>query len=126
NNLVLLNGRHMPAASAYGGNSGAGGARNFGTRSFDFANLASEAVSGVQVYKTGRASIATGGIGGTINIDTTRPLDNPGMQATAGVKLVHDTTAGDDQDDFTPEVSGLFSWTDDNETFGASLSASYQ
>ncbi len=126
NNLVLLNGRHMPAASAYGGNSGAGGARNFGSRSFDFANLASEAVRGIQVYKTGRASIATGGLGGTINIETTRPLENPGLQASVGGKLVHDTTVTSSQEDVTPEVSGLFSWTDDNEQFGVSLSASYQ
>lgn len=126
NNLVTLNGRHMPAASAYGGNSGAGGARRFGSRSFDFANLASEAVRGIEVYKTGKATISTGGIGGTININTTRPLDNPGLQGSVGVKAVHDTTVGDSGDDITPEISGLFSWTDDNETIGVSLSASYQ
>ena len=37
-------------------------------RSFNFANLAAEAISAVEVYKTGRADIATGGIGATINM----------------------------------------------------------
>ncbi|WP_041523017.1 TonB-dependent receptor [Gilvimarinus agarilyticus] len=126
NNLVTLNGRHMPAASAYGGGSGSGGTRNFGSRSFDFANLASEAVRGIQVYKTGKANVSTGGIGGTVNIQTTRPLDNPGLSLSVGAKALHDTTVSDSQDDITPELSGLVSWTDDNEMFGVSLSASYQ
>src|SRR5690606_5622532 len=42
-----------------------------------------------------------------------------------GVKAVSDTTnrVGDD---VTPEVSGLFSYANDDKTFGVSLSASYQ
>ena len=44
-------------------------------RSFDFADLASEGIAGVQVYKTGNADIPTGGIGSTINIQTTKPLE---------------------------------------------------
>ncbi|MCB1608664.1 MAG: TonB-dependent receptor plug domain-containing protein, partial [Xanthomonadales bacterium] len=69
-NLVLLNGRQMPTSrveETFASNS----------RAFDFANLASEAISEVEVYKTGRASTPTGGIGATINIRTARPLDNP-------------------------------------------------
>ena len=60
-NLVTLNGRQMPTHSEL-------------TRSFDFADLASEAISGVEVYKTSNATLPTGGIGSTINIKTTRPL----------------------------------------------------
>ncbi len=126
NNMVTLNGRMMPAASAYGGGSGADPTTTAGgTRAFDFANLASEGVSGVEVYKTGKASIATGGIGATINIKTQRPLDNPGLQASVGVKAVMDTT-NRTGDDVTPEISGLFSWTDDSETFGIGLTLSSQ
>ncbi len=125
NNLVLLNGRHMPAGGVFGGGSGAGGTFGGATRSFDFANLASESVGGIEVYKTGRADIATGGIGGTINILTNKPLDNPGLKASIGAKAVFDTT-NEHGDDVTPEVSGLFSWTDDSERFGVSLTGSYQ
>ncbi|KAG1078083.1 hypothetical protein G6F40_016864 [Rhizopus arrhizus] len=54
-NLVLLNGRQMPAS-----NLGNGGGGLNGSRSFDFANLASESVSAVEVYKTSRADIPAG------------------------------------------------------------------
>ncbi|ROQ21691.1 TonB-dependent receptor [Marinimicrobium koreense] len=118
NNMVTLNGRVMPTA---GINRGEGG----GSRSFDFGNLASEAVSGVEVYKTGKASMVTGGIGATINILTARPLDNPGFNATVGGKAMMDTTnrVGDD---VTPELSTLISYSNDDATWGVSLSASHQ
>ena len=125
-NMVTLNGRTMPTGSTYGGGSGADSTTRGGaSRAFDFANLASEAVSGVEVYKTGKANITTGGIGATVNILTGKPLDNPGLNASVGGKLVHDTT-NRTGDDVTPELSGIFSWTDDNEKFGVGLSASYQ
>ena len=61
--MVTLNGRTMPGSALPGG----GGAPN--SRAFDFSDLASESVRAVEVYKTGRASIATGGIGASINCD---------------------------------------------------------
>ncbi len=42
----------------------------------------------VEVYKTSRASTSTGGIGASVNIRTTRPLDAPGMKLNFGVKGV--------------------------------------
>src|SRR6185295_15258023 len=82
-NLVLLNGRQMPGASI-------GDTFASNSRSFDFANLASEAIAAVEVYKTTRSSIPTGGIGAAINIRTTRPLENPGTRFSFGVKGVMD------------------------------------
>jgi len=122
NNMVTLNGRTMPAAGVYGGggtSSSAAGA----TRGFDFANLASESVSGVQVYKTGKANIAAGGIGATVNIQTARPLDTDGFKASIGAKALNDST-NRTGDDVTPELSGLVSWS--NDTFGVGLTASHQ
>jgi TonB-dependent receptor len=125
-NMVTLNGRTLPTGSAYGGGSGSDAStRGGGSRAFDFANLSSDAISGVEVYKTSKANITTGGIGATINIKTAKPLDNPGFKASVGAKAVHDTT-NRTGDDVTPEVSGLFSWSDDEGVFGVSLSASYQ
>lgn len=118
-NMVTLNGRVMPAVAS--GNTG-----DSSTRAFDFGNLASESVFGVDVYKTGRADVATGGLGATINIKTLRPLE-AGNRATIGVKAIQDETvragAGDE---ITPEVSGLGSWVNDDETFGVSITGSYQ
>lgn len=123
-NLVTLNGRMMPAADIFGGGIG-GGTSGAPSRAFNFANLASESVSSVEVYKTGKASMSTGGIGGTINILTMRPLEHPGFQATLAGKALMDTTnrVGND---VTPEISGLFSWTSDDSSFGIALSGSYQ
>lgn len=124
-NMITLNGRTMPTANVYGGGSGAGGTRGGSTRAFDFANIASENVAAVEVYKTGRASVATGGIGASINVKTARPLDNPGLQFSVGAKALNDST-NRTGDDVTPEVSGIVSWTDDNEMFGVGLSLSRQ
>lgn len=124
-NMVTLNGRQLPSGGAFGGSSGAGGTFAGNSRAFDFSSLASEGVSGVEVYKTGRATNPSGGIGGTININTRKPLDNPGLNGSVSVKAVHDATVIHN-DDVTPELSGVFSWTDDNERFGVSTFLSYQ
>lgn len=124
-NMVTLNGRTMPSADAFaGGNSGDGGVAGQ-TRAFNFANLASESISAIEVYKTGKADIATGGIGATVNIKTARPFDNDGSIANFGVKAVNDTT-NRTGDDITPEVSGIFSYANDDKTWGVGLSASFQ
>ena len=123
-NLVLLNGRQMPTSrveETFASNS----------RAFDFANLASEAISEVEVYKTGRASTPTGGIGATINIRTARPLDNPGFRANLGIKGVIDRSNSElpdslQGDSVTPEVSGIFSTTSADGRFGIALTGSYQ
>ncbi|MBM0106255.1 TonB-dependent receptor [Steroidobacter sp. S1-65] len=125
-NMVTLNGRTMPAADAFaGGNTGDGGIAGQ-SRAFNFANLASESISAIEVYKTGRADMTTGGIGATLNVKTARPLDGNGDPVVnVGVKAVNDTT-NRTGDDFTPEVSGIFSWANDDRNFGVGLSASYQ
>jgi TonB-dependent receptor len=124
-NMVTLNGRTMPAADAFaGGNSGDGGVAGQ-SRAFNFANLASESISAIEVYKTGRADQATGGIGATLNVRTARPFDSDEPVMNVGVKAVTDTT-NRTGDDITPEVSGIFSFANDDKTWGVGLSASYQ
>jgi TonB-dependent receptor len=114
-NLVTLNGRQMPTA---------GGINNEGlSRSFDFGNLASEGISSVEVFKSGRADVASGGIGATININTTRPLDSPGFKATAAASGMYDESRTKLSDSsFTPELSGLISDTFMDDRVGVSLS----
>jgi TonB-dependent receptor len=108
-NLVTLNGRQMPTTT--------------GERSFDFANLAAEGVSGVEVYKTSYAVVPTGGIGATINILTNKPLDNPGMHSVVSVQALNDTST--EKGSITPEFSGIYSNTSDDGKFGVSISGSY-
>jgi TonB-dependent receptor len=109
NNLVTLNGRQLPTTT--------------GDRTFDFGNIASESVSGVNVYKTSNASVASGGIGATIDLQTYRPLQSPGTVATFGAKVVHDTSAL--EGGTKPELSGLYSQTFADEMFGVSISGNY-
>ncbi|MFM5916534.1 MAG: TonB-dependent receptor [Novosphingobium sp.] len=117
-NLVLLNGRQMPA-------SGLGSCCEApASRSFDFANLAAEGIAGVEVYKSGRASLPTGGIGSVINIKTPRPLDRPGFKGSLAVKGVYDHTF--EGTHITPEVSGILSHTFADDTWGILITGTYQ
>ncbi len=117
-NLVLLNGRQMPA-------SGLGSCCEApASRSFDFANLAAEGIAGVEVYKSGRATLASGGIGSVINILTPRPLDRPGFKASLGVKGVIDHTFEDTK--LTPEISGIISKTFADNRIGILVTGVYQ
>ena len=111
-NLVTLNGRQMPTHSGLG-------------RSFDFQDIASESVSGVEIYKTSRANIPSGGIGATINVLTAKPLDKPGPQFSFSAKGVYDesTYSGDE---VTPEVSAFASHTFFDDTVGIALSGTFQ
>lgn len=112
-NLVTLNSRQMPASS-------------FGTsRSFEFSNLASEGISGVEVFKSGRADVQSGGMGALINILTPRPLSSPGLKAIVSGKAVRDDSSVI-EGGVTPEISGLFSNTFADDKIGVSLTASYQ
>jgi TonB-dependent receptor len=110
-NMVTLNGRSMPG-------SGTGG-----TRSFDFANISADGVSGIDVFKTGRADVASGGIGSTIDIHTARPFDHVGLRASAQVKGTDDTSKSGFH--VTPEVSGLVSDTFADDRIGILLNGSY-
>ena len=117
-NLVLLNGRQMPA-------SGLGSCCEApASRSFDFANLAAEGIASVEVYKSGRASLPTGGIGSVINIRTPRPLERPGFQGSVAVKGVYDHTF--EGTEITPEVSGIVSQTFADDKIGILVSGAYQ
>ena len=127
-NLVTLNGRTLPTASIASVGRDQGGDFVSGTsRSFDFNNIASEGVSRLEVYKTARAAIPSGGIGAAINIVTRRPLDSPaGFTGSLGGKLVVDATDTYDYDRITHEASGLVNWTNAGGTFGIGLFAAYQ
>ena len=124
-NLVTLNGRQIPGADAFGGGQLDLGAFGPQGRSFNFANLSAEAISAVEVYKTARAELSSGGIGATINIKTARPLDSDGMVLNIGAKGVYDESSPFESE-VTPEVNGIFSYANESKTWGVGLNASYQ
>lgn len=126
-NLITLNGRQLATSSVgvVGGDQDAENQQPT-SRSFDFSNLASEGVRTLEVYKTARTALPSGGIGATINVKTQRPLESgeKGLHGSVGAKAVYDTSA--DGFEVTPEFSGIVGWTNDEETFGVSLFGSYQ
>ncbi|WP_299006244.1 TonB-dependent receptor [uncultured Shewanella sp.] len=110
-NLVTLNGRQMPTT----GN----------TRSYNLENLSSDGVNMIEVYKTAKASIPTGGLGGTVNIVTMKPLFSPGQKLSVSAKAIHDTS-NEAGNDVTPEYSALYSNTFNDESIGFSFFLTHQ
>ena len=90
-NAILLNGRVLATE-----NTG---------REFSFDILASELISGADVYKTPTASLIEGGIGSTINVHTARPFDLGEFKAVISAKGQYD----DASEQLTPQYSGLIS-----------------
>lgn len=124
-NLVLLNGRQMPTGVISNENGGANG-----SRAFDFANLSSDSIAALEVFKTARSSSPTGGIGATINIKTARPLDSKVRIASVGIKANYDDSNNRLPEAFkgskvTPEVSGIYSEVFADGKLGLAISGSY-
>ena len=97
-NLVTLNGRQMPTVP---------GMWN-GGRSFDFGDISSQGVSAVEIYKSANAVLPSGGLGATINMVTTKPLDIGKTVGSFATKAMIDTE-NETGDDVTPELDFIFS-----------------
>lgn len=108
-NMITLNGRQMPGTGY--------------TRSYNLENLSSEGVSALEVYKTSRAGAPSGGLGATVNIVTTQPLERPGQRFSISGKALHDTSV-DDGEDVTPEIAAVYSNTFADNRFGVAFSFS--
>ncbi|GAA70593.1 MAG TPA: TonB-dependent receptor [Pseudoalteromonas sp.] len=83
-------------------------------RSFNYSLLPSELVGGLEVYKSSQANLVEGGIGGTVIVKTRKPLDLEANTVFASVKADYGTVS----EETDPELSGLYSWKNNNETFG--------
>lgn len=94
-------------------------------RNLDFADIPSEMVAGIDVYKTSSAGQIEGGIGGMVDLRTRRPFDFRGREIVATGRLIH----GDLVNQTKPQFSLLASnrWeTGDAGEFGALVNVSYQ
>lgn len=88
-------------------------------RSFNYELLPSELVGDIKVYKSAQADLAEGGVGGTVEINTRKPLDLDSMTLHGSIEASHQTDSGETD----PQISGLASWKNDSETFGVLISA---
>ena len=110
--LTLLNGNYVATAST----------ALDPQRSFNFALLPSSLVSSVEVYKSPQAKIDEGGIGGTIVVNTRKPLDMESGSGFFNVESVYADVSGKSEGSY----GGLYSWKNDSGTFGVLASVSTQ
>jgi len=91
-------------------------------RIISFADVPSELMSGVDVFKSPSADMIEGGIGGTVNLRTRLPFDQEGRLAAISL----DGTWGDKANKWTLNGSGLFSdrWSVPGGEFGVLLDGS--
>jgi iron complex outermembrane receptor protein len=93
-------------------------------RSISYTLLPSELVSRVVVQKSSEADIIEGGVAGTVNIITRKPLDdfNKSLTVEASAGAVY----ADLPSKTSPQFSGLLSWRNADANFGVMGQAFYE
>ncbi|WP_374471119.1 TonB-dependent receptor [Phenylobacterium sp.] len=107
-NLTLLNGHSVATADWFILD------QLNASRSFNFLMLPSEVVGQVQVFKSPQADLEEGGIGGTVNVVTRRPLQLDPFTVQASAQMAYTELA----DKWDPQLSGMLSWSNADDTFG--------
>ncbi|WP_129642464.1 TonB-dependent receptor [Peristeroidobacter agariperforans] len=88
-------------------------------RTFNYTLLAPEIVSSLEVYKSPEARIDEGSIGGTVILNTHRPLDLPESTLRTSLDYAYNDRAKEGK----PNYSALYSWKNDADTFGVIVTA---
>src|SRR5687768_8064018 len=88
------------------------------TRSFNYLLLPSELIGLLTVYKSPTAELNEGGIGGTIDVQTRKPLDLKPFALSGSVQAAFTENSGSTD----PNVSTLVSWKNSEENFGVLFS----
>jgi iron complex outermembrane receptor protein len=107
-NRLLLNGQTLASTNW------TSDPNNPDSRSFDYSLLTSEIIGNAQVYKTPQANIDEGSIGGTVIVNTRKPLDLKANTLTGNVSYGYNDRA----DTGKPNASMLYSWKNNDSTFG--------
>jgi len=92
------------------------------TRSFNYLLLPSEMIGLLKVYKSPTADIDEGGIGGTIDVQTRKPLDLDSFSFIGSLQNAY--TENSDSND--PNGSALFNWKNRAGNVGVLFSGVYQ
>ncbi|NVJ98007.1 MAG: TonB-dependent receptor [Alphaproteobacteria bacterium] len=91
-------------------------------RSFNYSLLPSELVGNIEVYKSSQADLVEGGVGGSVVINTRKPLEMDELSIYGSVEGSHTN----DSDQIDPQLSGLVSWKNEAGNLGVLLSGVYQ
>lgn len=109
-NRTLLNGQTVASADWF--------ILDPSVRSFNYTLLPSAIVKDLEVHKTPTASQDEGSIGGTVVLRTRRPLDMDANTVSIGLEGQY----SDASEETDPQIYGMYSWKNEDETFGALVS----
>jgi TonB-dependent receptor len=90
-------------------------------RGLQFNDVSPELLAGIDAYKNATADLIEGGIAGTVDLRTRLPFDQKGLVVAGNVKLDY----GSRSKKWTPEFSGLVSYSFDTEMGRFGLLADY-
>lgn len=113
-NRTLLNGQNVATADWF--------ILDSPSRGFNFTLLPSSLVKSLEVHKTPEASIDEGSIGGTVVMNTRKPLDLDANTFRASVQGQYSETS----EKTDPQVDALYSWKNESENFGVLVSLTKQ
>ena len=91
-------------------------------RSFNYELLPSELVGNVEVFKSPRADLMEGGVGGSVVVHTRKPLDQDALSVFGSIEGQYQSDSGE----MDPQFSGLVSWKNDAESLGILLAGVQQ
>lgn len=114
---VRING--IEGLATTGGTDSSGGANR--SRGFDFNVFASELFSSLTVRKSSSADIDEGSLGATVDLQTMRPFDLKGFNATVATKAKYN----DGSKKVDPRLAFMISNTNADRTFGVLVSGAY-
>ncbi len=113
-NRMLLNGMSVATTEWF--------TLQLSSRSFNYTVLPANLVRRIKVYKTPQADIQEGSMGGTVMLETNRPLDLKPFT----LSLQAQGQYSGNSEEWDQNGSGLFSWRNEEKTLGALLSATRQ
>jgi TonB-dependent receptor len=114
---VTMNGMEVPASTS--GLDSVGGTNR--GRAFDFNVFSADLFTRIDVTKTPTAAVEEGGVAGTVELYTARPLDAPGFHTTLSAQGGYN----DLSDKSDPRLTGTVSATNKAGTLGFLASAAY-
>ncbi|RXQ99676.1 TonB-dependent receptor [Pseudoxanthomonas composti] len=90
-------------------------------RGFDYTLLAPQILGRAEIIKSSEARLTEGSLGGTVLMHTRQPLDLKANEIAASVGYSYSEQASEGK----PNASVLYSWKNDQETFGVTASAQH-
>ncbi|PRC94500.1 TonB-dependent receptor [Solimicrobium silvestre] len=115
--LTTLNGHSVSSGDWYSVNMAEG------SRSVSYTLLPSDIVGEIVVHKSSQADLIEGGMAGTVDIDTRKPLSYPDKLTVVANGEADYGSAAKKVD---PNLSALMNWKNDDNTFGITAQVFYQ